>query len=201
MEGNPEAPPAPAIPSPSPPATATAPPATIPTTNGVPWGQIIPQRYTPPQVEQALNDALGGQPLKPNVPLRMQVPGATGTASSLPKGFTPVESSALKGYKYDPSTREFESITAGGQHYIHGDVSPEEAQAFADADSKGRAWVQIRQNPLVAKVVNGQRVPVKIAPLTATPEGNAERTPLTLPTTDDLLEKLKQSLIDAGTKK
>ena len=36
-----------------------------------------------------------------------------------------------------------------------------EAQAFAEADSKGKAWQDIRQNPLIAKVVNGKRIAVK----------------------------------------
>jgi hypothetical protein len=86
----------------------------------------------------------------------------TSLAGKLPDGFTPVESSALKGYKYSPETREFESVTNSGSHYIHGDVSPEEAQAFEDADSKGKAWSKLKsQNPLVAKVVNGNRVATK----------------------------------------
>jgi hypothetical protein len=125
-------------------------------------------KITPKAVEQQLNDALGGQPLKPNVSLRNQSPAIDfskyeSPAAKLPEGFTPVESSALKGFKYDPQTREFETITQGGQRYVHGDVSPEDAQAFIDAESKGKAWQQIRENPLVAKVVNGKRIAVKPA--------------------------------------
>lgn len=121
-------------------------------------------KITPANVQQQLSDALGGRPLQPGVPLRNQLQAAI-DAKSLPKDFTPVESSALKGFKYDPATREFESITQGGQRYIHGDVSPEEAQSFADAKSKGQAWQRIRDNPLVGKVVNGKRIAVK--PLSA----------------------------------
>jgi hypothetical protein len=119
-------------------------------------------KVTPKILEQQLNDALGGKALQPNVPLRQQVP-VKGTAEGpkLPQGFTPVDSSALKGFKYDPQTREFETITQGGQRYVHGDVSPEDAQAFMDAESKGKAWQQIRGNPLVAKVVNGKRIAIK----------------------------------------
>jgi len=119
-------------------------------------------KVSPKTVEQQLETALGGQKLVPGVPLRSQPAAQAAAAGKLPEGFTPVESSALKGYKYNPDTREFESITTGGQHYIHGDVGPDEARYFADAESKGKAWQQIRsQNPLVAKVVNGQRVAVK----------------------------------------
>jgi hypothetical protein len=80
-------------------------------------------------------------------------------AEPLPEGFTPVESSVLKGFKYSPEAREFESITNDGAHYIHGDVAPEEAQTFADAGSKGKAWSKLKsQSPLVAKVLDGKRV-------------------------------------------
>lgn len=121
-------------------------------------------KVTPKIVEQQLNDALGGRPLQPDVPLRQQVPtkGASAEARKLPPGFSPVDSSALRGYKYDPATRELETITQGGQHYIHGDVSPEDAQAFMDAESKGKAWQAIRNSgTLVAKVVNGKRIAIK----------------------------------------
>lgn len=123
-----------------------------------------------PEVQKMLDEALGGKPLQRNVPLRQQLPGASSDAAAassgespaaaLPEGFTPLQSSALSGYKYDPVKSEFESITKGGQHYIHGDVSPEEAAAFEDADSKGKAWQLIRNNPLVAKVINGKRIPI-----------------------------------------
>jgi hypothetical protein len=112
------------------------------------------------QVEKSL----GGKALEPNVPLREQIP-ARGTApepSNLPEGFSPAESSALKGHKYNPQTREFEVVSSGGQHYVYGDVSPEQAAAFESAESKGKAWNQIRNsNPLTHKVMGGKRVPVK----------------------------------------
>lgn len=140
-----------------------------------PAGETIP-RTLPPKfatvtdLAQQINDALGGKPLKPGVPLRDQMKPSVVAAAKLPEGFTAVDSSALKGYKYDPAAREFESITQDGQRYIHGDVSPEDAKAFAEADSKGKAWQQIRQNPLVAKVVNGKRVSVRpVRSVTADP--------------------------------
>ena len=110
-----------------------------------------------------LNDAVGGKPLKPNVPLKNQldVP-APAPAVDVLEGHTPVDSSALKSYKYDPTTKEFETVTPSGGHYIYGDVSPDQVQAFEAADSKGKAWNEIRKNStLVGKVVNGKRVNVR----------------------------------------
>ena len=122
-------------------------------------------KITQKVVEQQLNDALGGRPLQPNVPLRQQVPGKLAAeAPKLLQGFSPVESSALKGFKYDPRSREFETVTQGGQHYVYGDVAPEDARAFMEADSKGTAWSDLRKSPgvtLVAKVVNGKRIAIK----------------------------------------
>jgi hypothetical protein len=162
----------------------------IPTTNGVPWGSKIPetgpaelwgktippapQPAAPPaptstaNLTQTLNDALGGKPLKPHVPLRQQLQTATPKASTLPTGFTPVESTVLKGYKYDAAAQEFTAITQNGQTYTHGEVTPDQVAAFESADSQGRAWTQeIRNNsPLVRK--NG--VPVKPVQRAVEPE-------------------------------
>jgi len=118
---------------------------------------------SPRELQNQLETSLGATKpqIKPGVPIRQQATAPQTEASALPEGHEPVKSSALKSWKYDPQTREFESVTKSGQHYIHGDVSPEEAAAFEKAESKGRAWQAIRNNPLVAKVVNGERVPVK----------------------------------------
>lgn len=125
-----------------------------------------------------LNEGLGGKGLEPNVPLKNQGGVITPKpAEGIPEGHTPVDSSALKSYKYDPATREFESVTQNGQHYIHGDVAPEEAAKFEAADSKGKAWADIRKNgTLVAKVVNGKRIPVKpvISPEDSIPDDEWE---------------------------
>jgi hypothetical protein len=116
-----------------------------------------------------LDQSLGAKKLEPNVPLRKQMPATASaaqpgdaTAADLPEGHTPVQSSALSSYKYDPATREFHAkATSGPTTYVYGDVSPEDAQAFEQSDSKGKAWQTIRQNPLVAKIVNGKRIAVK----------------------------------------
>lgn len=117
------------------------------------------------RLSELLNDSMGGKGLEPNVPLKNQ--GGAPTPQGVVEGHTPVQSSALKSYKYDPDAQEFESVTNTGAHYIHGDVSPDQAAAFEAASSKGKAWNTLRQNStLVAKVVNGKRIPVKpvIAP-------------------------------------
>jgi hypothetical protein len=120
------------------------------------------------QLQQSLDRASAGKVPADSTPppgtvgdLPTQIKKSLQQAEPLPEGFTPVDSSVLKAYKYSPEAREFESITNDGRHYVHGDVSPEEAQAFADADSKGKAWSKLKsQSPLVGKVVNGRRVNV-----------------------------------------
>ncbi len=117
------------------------------------------KKTSPSQVEGLLQQGLGNKPLDPNVPLKMQ-----GKAADLPEGHTPVESSALRSYKYDPTAKEFHArATSGDTTYVYGDVSPEAAQGFEQAESKGKAWQGIRSNPLVAKIVNGKRIDVKPA--------------------------------------
>jgi KTSC domain len=116
-----------------------------------------------------LDQSLGAKKLEPNVPLRKQMPATSGAISSsvdsptdLPAGHIPVKSSALSSYKYDPSAREFEAkATSGNTVYVYGDVDPEDVKSFEGAESKGKAWQAIRQNPLVAKIVNGKRIAVK----------------------------------------
>lgn len=155
-----------------------------------------------------LNEATGGEPieaLKPGVPLRSQTAAATETA--LPEGFTPTkESSALKGYKYDPTAREFEYITKDGSHYVRGDVDPAAATQFEQTAEKtgsfGKAWHELRNNPQGGvgqfKVINGKRVAVvKTAPVTDLAEqikNSAE--PSKAPsgsTVTDLAKQIKQS--------
>ena len=116
---------------------------------------------TPQAVEQALNQALGGKPLVRGVSLRNQPAAQAAAAGKLPEGFTPVDSSVLKGYKYDPAAQEFTAVLKNGQTYTHGEVTAEQVKAFEDADSQGSAWTQqIRNNsPLVRKY----GVPVKTA--------------------------------------
>lgn len=137
---------APAAEEPAATPTAVAPAAAAPS--------AIPKKFAPlTDLEKQINDALGGKPLQRGVSLRNQ-----GKANALPQGFTPVDSSALKGYKYDPASQEFSSVTNNGQIYTHAEVTPEEVKAFEDADSQGKAWNTIRQNHVLVKQ-NG--LPVK----------------------------------------
>lgn len=124
----------------------------------------------------------------------------------LPEGFTPVESSALKGYKYDPAAREFEYITNDGTHYVRGDVAPEAFAHFqktaTDTGSFGKAWHALREHPEGGvgqfKVINGERVAVrKMMPVadlaeqiknSVEPSQAPKRAPLT-----DLAKQIKES--------
>jgi hypothetical protein len=112
----------------------------------------------PKPIGDLLNEGLGGKALKPNVPLRDQLSNSP-TKIGVAPGYTPIDSSAIKSYKYDPTTKEFETVTSTGAVYVHGDVSPEQVKAFEQADSKGKAWNDIKKNSTyLGKVVNGKKV-------------------------------------------
>lgn len=151
------------------------------------------------QLETLLNDATGGKPLQPGVPLRNQNTITQTQPASLTEGHTPVESSAVRSYKYDADAHELHVTANNGVTYVSGEVTPAQAADFASADSKGLAWKDIRDNsPLVAKIVNGKRVAVTpTAGRSATPEGTAEPAPPKAPVGDDLLQLLEKSLSQA----
>ena len=161
-------------------------------------------------LQGAVNDALGGKPLQKGIPLRQQMSAAP-QAAKLPTDFTPVESSALRGYKYDPQAQEFSAITKNGQKYTHGEVTPEQAAEFEASDSKGQAWNKIRENnvlvrqndlpvkPSTMQAPSGQIVPKaqagNLAEITNQPPAKAMETP-----TGDLTDILQKSLekVQAG---
>ena len=92
------------------------------------------------------------------------MPATQTPAANLPEGHTPVNSGAIRSYKYDPDAQEFYAQYKSGDNvqHIFGDVSPEDAQAFEQAPSPGKAMAAIQQNhPLVAKIMNGKRVAVR----------------------------------------
>jgi hypothetical protein len=167
----------------------------------------IPPKIKPSVVEQQLEESLGGQKLVPGVPLRNQAAAqAAEAASKLPAGFKPVESAAIKGYKYDPDKLEFESITQGGQHYIHGDVTPEQVEKFEASDSKGKAWSELRNAPgvtPVAKVINGKRISTIPVRRIDPEEEAASEPPSKKPpaTAEDLSAILQESLKQARAKR
>lgn len=141
----------------------------------------------PAEVESQLNDALGGKPLQPNVPLRAQGNRITSDISSQSK---PSTSSAILNYKYNPVAQEMQVTTKAGAQYIHGDVSPAQAAEFEKAGSKGKAWGELKKNSTyVGKIVNGQRINAK-------PPSN-----LRSASPDDLTPILKESLQNVKAKK
>ena len=122
------------------------------------------------QIQQSLDKANAGKVPADSTPkpstvgdLPTQIKKSLQKAEPLPDGFTPVESSVLKGYKYDPAAKEFTAITNKGETYTHGEVTPEQVKNFEDADSQGKAWTEhIRSNNVLVKK-NG--LPVKTAGL------------------------------------
>ncbi len=128
-------------------------------------------------LQTLLDRSLGAKELDPKVPLKNQLNRVTPTSSSsaapavtastsIPEGHTPVQSTALKSYKYDPDANEFHAKYGSADNTVHvfGDVSPDEAKAFEDAPSKGKAMQQIKSShPLVAKIIDGKRQAMKAA--------------------------------------
>jgi hypothetical protein len=200
-----------------------------------------PQPVAPPttqgalvNLQQQINDALGGKPLQEGVPLKNQRPqtnlqqqlaDAVGPSTQkpkapltnlqdqiahpLPEGFTPVDSRALLGYKYDPATLEHTTIRNDGVPRTFAPVTPDEAQAFADAPSKGtalgpfeRAHVMTKKNGIPVKPTTrgtatptGEILPTpkSVAPQTPTPSPALAPTPDTV----DLTQMLKKSVAQA----
>lgn len=129
-----------------------------------PWGSRGSAFQLKADLQKQLENSLGASPpLSPNVPLRQQM-SAPGPAEKapIPAGHAAVDSSALRSYQYDPGANEFHAFGKSGDTvYVYGDVSPEDAQGFQRAPSKGQAWQVIQQNhPLVAKIINGKRIPI-----------------------------------------
>lgn len=132
-------------------------------------------------VGELLNQGLGGKALAPKVPIKSQLENVTPVV--------PKESSVVESHTYNPEAQELRVKTKNGGEYIHGDVTPEQAQKFAAAESKGKAWNELRNNStLVAKVVNGKRIPMK-------PSGPRIATP------NDLTPVLEESVKQARAKK
>ena len=81
-----------------------------------------------------------GQPIarRPGQPINV----APGPASA---EMTPVKSSAVDSYHYDPQAQVLTVRTQSGG-YRYAEVTPEEFSAFVRADSKGRAYNVIKNN-------------------------------------------------------
>lgn len=155
-----------------------------------PGAQPIPKSVASKALDSSLREAVGNKPVQPGVALKDQM-------KPVPEGHTPVESSAVRSFKYDADQKEMHVHTPDGITYVFGDVTPEQMQAFQNAPSKGKAWKVIRDSsPLVAKVLkSGERIPVKPSGMrTFGPDGE-------IAPGDDLTEALKKSLTSAGAGK
>lgn len=129
-------------------------------------------------LDREMKKALGVEDVgvKPFTKLKNQRSPAKPIA--VPEGHTPVESSALRSYKYDPDAREFEYVTNDGTHYVRGDVGPEAFREFlnvaGETDSIGKGWHALRNHPEGGvpqfKVdANGERIPIKPGQLRVAP--------------------------------
>lgn len=130
-------------------------------------------------------------------PLRDAVGAPPAPKAGIPIGMTPVESSAMKAYRYDPSKQEMHVMTNDGTTYVHAEVTPDQAQAFQAAPSKGQAWQAIRDNStLVGKIPpRGNRIDVK------PPTIYQSASPTDQPPSNDLTDILSQSVQKAKAAK
>jgi len=114
---------------------------------------------TPKHVGEVLDNSLNASPLKGNVSLRNQIPRAEPVSQSK------AESSVIREHRYDPEARELHVTTKSNPPvtYVYGDVDADQAGIMQNATSKGKAWAEFKKggSPLVAKIVNGQRIPVR----------------------------------------
>ncbi len=120
-----------------------------------PPSTVVPRAIQPAEVQEKLGEALGNKPvtIKPGVKIRDQF-----KTESVPEGHTAVESTAVKSFKYDPAARELHVVAKDGTTHVYGEVTPDQAEAFANADSKGQAWKAIRDNNVKLAKISPQGV-------------------------------------------
>ena len=165
-------------------------------------GLQLPGQVNRP-LQGQLEESLGAPKftVKPRVKIKDQIPARQVTA-----GHVPAESSAIDSYRYDPEAKELSVKSKGGTTYTHGEVTQEEAQNFANADSKGKAWNEIRSNHVLVKK-NGTPVKPRIAPEDLGP--NVRQGPIPAMTRAEeahkeitnLQQQLEQSVEQAKAKK
>lgn len=126
--------------------------------------------------QMAAQSSPGAEQVKTNIRSAqgLQAGGKTyvpsgGTAAELPEPQPrstppPRASSAIDSFHYDPEAKEMHVTWKGGASpttYVYGEVTPEQSEMFHAAESKGMAAKSIKDNNvLVAKIVDGKRIPV-----------------------------------------
>ena len=127
-----------------------------------------PQTNLQQQINDAAEPAAKQTPKAPQTNLQQQINNA---ANPLPDGFTATpESSALRGYKYDPDAQHFEVITNTGERFGRIGITPDQVEAFAKSESKGRAWPALKNAPGAIPTKNGAPRTVQTSYRSASPD-------------------------------
>jgi hypothetical protein len=114
--------------------------------------------------------AAGGNPGNPAPPQSGQpIARRPATSEMIPIN----KSSALNAYHYDPESQVMTIETKGGSSYRFGEVSPDDANDFINADSKGKAFQSfLNNNVLLEKNYGKGWIRVKPPQRMASPEGS-----------------------------
>ena len=164
------------------------------------------------QIRESVGTPTGTSAQTPKAPLGNLSKQIAAAAHPLPEGFTPVESSVVKGYKYEPESQQLTTITNSGQTYTHAEVTPEEFKTFEAAKSKGTAWnKQIRANHVQVEK-NGQPTqPIAprsasptdsiLSPIESAPTPKAARAASSAAASEDLTPQLQKSVDAANAKR
>jgi hypothetical protein len=127
-----------------------------------------PQTNLQQQIQDAAEPAAKQTPKAPQTNLQQQINNA---ANPLPEGFTATpDSSALRGYKYDPDAQHFEVITNTGERFGRIGITPDQVEAFAKSESKGRAWPVLKNAPGAIPTKNGVPRTVQTSYRSASPD-------------------------------
>jgi hypothetical protein len=127
-----------------------------------------PQTNLQQQINDAAEPAAKQTPKAPQTNLQQQINNA---ANPLPEDFTATpDSSALRGYKYDPDAQHFEVITNTGERFGRIGITPDQVEAFAKSESKGRAWPVLKNAPGAIPTKNGVPRTVQTSYRSASPD-------------------------------
>lgn len=154
-------------------------PVVLPTQNR---GLMLPERGAtiapeplPPRlaVDTIAKEAVRGAGGKPEIPvppergkpIYQRPRPITEKPPSTEPQMTKAESSALNGYHYDPATQTMTVETKAGAKYRYGEVTADEFSSFEKAESKGKAYQDIKNNHVQTGVNYGsgwtRKVPAK----------------------------------------